>query len=146
MIFSPMRRIAVAAALVTAVGLPSTVAAASATGASQSQRQLAATTLSDFKVVLTATQDTGNPLLATVAAAGYQRSGSGWTLIATKRIGKASQWFWFSVGTCSLETTQLKNNTVSPSPAVVTVDAIKVSLLATPAIGCSPTYSERWTP
>ena len=146
MMFSPMRRIAVAAALATAVGLPSTVAVASATGASQPQRQLAATTLSDFKVVLTATQDTGNPLLATVTAAGYQRSGSDWTLIATKRIGKASQWFWSSVGTCSLETTQLKNNTASPSPAVVAFDSIKVSLLATPAIGCSPTYSKSWTP
>jgi hypothetical protein len=145
MMFSPIRRTAVAAALVTAVGLPSTVAA-SATGASQPQRQLAATTLSDFKVVLTATKDPENPLLATVTAAGYQRSSSSWTLIATKRIGKASQWFWFSVGTCSLTTTQLKNNTASPSPAVVTFDSIKVSLLATPAIGGTPTYSERWTP
>jgi hypothetical protein len=81
-----------------------------------------------------------------VTAAGYQRSGTGWTLIATKRIGKASGWYWFSVETCTLETTQLKNNTVSPSPAVLTFDAIKVSLLATPAIGCLPTYSERWTP
>jgi len=146
MMFSSMRRIGVAAALVTAVGLLSMVAAASATGASQPQRQLAAATLSDFKIVLTATQEPGDPLLATVTAAGYQRSGSGWTLIASKRIGKASQWFWSSVGTCSLETTQLKNNTASPSPAVVTFDSIKVSLLATPAIGCSSTYSKRWTP
>jgi hypothetical protein len=146
MMFSSMRRIAVAAALVTAVGLLTTVAA-SATGASQPQRrQIAATTLSDFKVVLMVTREPGHPLLATVIAAGYRRSGIHWKLIATKRIGKASGWFWFSVETCSLKTTQLKNNTVSPSPPVVTFDSIKVSLLITPAIGCSRTYSKHWTP
>jgi len=147
MIFSSLRRIAVAGALVAVVGLLSMVAAASATGASQPQRrQLAATTLSDFKVVLTATREARHPLRATVTAAGYRRSGSHWALIATKRIGQASGWFWFSVETCSLKTTQLKNNTVSPSPPVVTFDSIKVSLLITPAIGCSRTYSKRWTP
>jgi hypothetical protein len=147
MMFSSTRRIAVAAALVIAVGLFTMVAAVSATGASQPQRrQLAVTTLSDFKVVLTATREPGHPLLASVTAAGYRRSGSGWTLIATKRIGKASGWVWFSVETCSLKTTQLKNNTVSPSPPVVTFDSIKVSLLITPAIGCSRTYGKRWMP
>jgi hypothetical protein len=147
MIFSSMRRIAAACAVVTAAGLLTTVAAASATGASQPQRrQLAATTLSNFKIVLTATREPQHPLLATVAAAGYRRSGSGWMLIATKRIGETSGWFWFSVETCSLTTTQLKNNTVSPSPPVVRFDSIKVSLLITPAIGCSRTYSKRWTP
>ena len=147
MAFGSIRRITVACALVTAVGLPTMMVAASATGASQPQRrQLAVTTLSDFRAVLTATREPGRPLLATVTAAGYRRSGTGWTLIATKRIGKASGWFWFSVETCSLRTTQLKNNTVSPSPPVVTFDSIKVSLLITPATGCSRTYSKRWTP
>jgi hypothetical protein len=144
MIFSSMRRVVAVAALVTAAGLLTTVAAASATGASQPQRrQLAVTALSDFKVVLTATREAGHPLLATVTAAGFRRSGSGWQLIAVKRIGKASGWFWFSVQTCSLTTTQLKNDT---SPAVVRFDSIKVSLLITPAIGCSGTFSKRWTP
>jgi hypothetical protein len=147
MAFSTMRRIAVAAALVTAAGLLTTVAAASATGASQPQRrQLAVTTLSDFKVVLTATREPGHPLLATVTAAGFRRLGSAWTLIATKQIGRASGWFWFSVETCSLATTQLKNNRVSPSPPVVTFDSIRASLLITPAIGCSRSFSKRWTP
>jgi hypothetical protein len=81
-----------------------------------------------------------------VTAAGFRHSRSGWQLIAIKRIGKASGWFWFSVETCSLTTAQLKNNTVSPSPPVVTFDSIKVSLLITPAIGCSGTVSERWAP
>jgi hypothetical protein len=147
MIFSSMRRIAVAVALVIAAGLLTTLAAASAPGASQPQRrQLAITTLSDFKVVLTATREAGHPLLATVTASGFRRTSSGWALIAVKRIGKASGWFWFSVQTCALKTTQFKNNTVSPSPAVVTFDSIKVSLLITPAIGCSGTYSKHWTP
>ena len=142
-----MRRIAVAAVLVTVVGSLTVVAAASATGPSQPQRrQLAVTTLSDFKVVLTATREPGNPLLATVTAAGFRRSDNQWKLIARKQIGKASEWFWFSVETCSLTATQLKNNTVSPSPPVVPFDSIEVSLLITPAIGCSGTFSKRWTP
>ena len=78
--------------------------------------------------------------------AGYRRSGSAWTLIATKQIGKASGWFWFSVQTCSLTITQLKNNTISPSPPVVRFDSIKASLLITPAIGCSGTFTKRFTP
>jgi hypothetical protein len=54
MAFGLIRRIAVVAALVTAVGLLTMMVAASATGASQPQRrQLAVTTLSDFKAVLT---------------------------------------------------------------------------------------------
>jgi hypothetical protein len=140
-----MRRFAVAGVLVAVGGLLSMAAAASATGASQpQQRQLAVTRLSDFKVVLTATSEPGHPLLATVTGAGYRRSGSAWTLIATRQIGKASGWFWFSVESCALTITQLKNNTVSPSPPVVRFDSIKVSLLITPAIGCSGTYSKRW--
>jgi hypothetical protein len=147
MIFSSMRRFAVAGVLVTVAGLLSTIAAASATGASQpQQRQLAVATLPDFKVVLTATREPGHPLLATVTAAGYRRSGSAWTLIAAKQIGTASGWFWFSVQACALTITQLKNNTVSPSPPVVRFDSVKVSLLITPAIGCSGTYSKRWRP
>ena len=147
MAFNSMRRIAVAAALVAAAGLFTTAAAASATGASQpQQRQLATTVLSDFKVVVTATREPGHPPLATVTAADFQRSGSHWKLIASKQIGKPSGWFWFSVQTCSLTTTQLKNNTGSSSPPVVTFDAVKISLLISPSIGCSRTYSERLTP
>jgi hypothetical protein len=147
MVLSSMRRAAVAAALVAAVGLLVVVPEASATGSGQPQRrQLAASTLSDFKVVLTATREPGHPLLATVTAAGYRRSGSHWKVLARKRVGKARGWFWFSVKTCALTTTQLKNNTASPSPPVVRFDSIKVSLLITPAIGCSRPYSKRWTP
>lgn len=160
--FSSIRRIAAVAALATAGGLllttvvavsaagvsqPQRRVAAAATGVSQPQRrQLAVTTLSDFKVVLTATRESGHPLLATVTAAGFRRSGGRWRLITVKRIGKVSGWFWFSVETCSLEATQLKNNTVSPSPAVVRFDSIKVSLLITPAAGCSGTFTKRFSP
>lgn len=142
-----MRRIAVAAALVTAVGLLTPVAVASARGASQPQRrQLAVAALSDFKLVVTAVRERGHPFLATVTVAGFRRAGSGWKLIATKRIGKASGWFWHSVQVCSLNTTQLKNNTVSPSPAVVRFDSVRVSLLITPSIGCSRIYRKHWKP
>lgn len=146
MMLSAIWRIAAAAALVTAAGVVTTAAAASATLASQPQhRQLATTTLSDFRVVLTATQESGDSLQATVTATGYRRSGNHWTPIARKQIGKANGWFWHSVQACSLTTTQLKNN-VSSSPPVVTSDSIKASLLISPAIGCSRTYSEHWTP
>ncbi len=71
MAFGSIRRIAVVAALVTAAGLLTMMMAASATGASQpKRRQLAVTTLSDFRAVLTATREPGHPLLATVTAAG----------------------------------------------------------------------------
>jgi hypothetical protein len=50
------------------------------------------------------------------------------------------------VQTCSVTATQLKNNTVSLSPPVLRSDSVKVSLLITPAIGCSRTYRKRWTP
>lgn len=148
--FSSIRRISAVAALATVGGLLTTVVAVSAAGVSRvsqpQRRQLAVTTLSDFKVVLTATRESGHPLLATVTAAGFRRSGGRWQLIAVKRIGKVSGWFWFSVETCSLKATQLKNNTVSPSPAVVRFDSIKVSLLITPAAGCSGTFTKRFTP
>jgi hypothetical protein len=142
MFTSAMRRIAVVGALITVVGLLTTAAAVSATGASHPpRRQIAAAILSQFKVVLTITRGSGSPPTGTVTAAGYRRSGTGWKLIATKRIGKANGWFWFSTETCSLTTTQLKG--VSP---VTAVDSIKVSLLITPAIGCSAPLSKHWRP
>jgi hypothetical protein len=70
----------------------------------------------------------------------YRRSGTRWKLIARRRIGKANQWFWFSVQTCSLTATQLQGEPPTAS------DSIEVSLLITPAIGCSGTFSERWKP
>ena len=144
MMFGPMRRIAAVAALAGAAGLLTTVTAAGAAGTSQPQRrQLAVTALSDFKVVLTASREPGHPLLATVTAAGFRRSDGGWTLIATKRIGQASEWSWFATQTCSLRVTQFKNST---SPSVVRFDSISVSLLITPSVGCSPPFSKRWIP
>jgi ABC-type amino acid transport substrate-binding protein len=141
MISSATRRAAVIAALITTAVLLTMSAAVSATGASQPRRQLAVTTLSNFKVVITATRGPGHPPMATVTAAGYRRSGTHWKLIATKRIGTANQWFWFSVDTCSLTTTQLQG--VTPTTRVA---SIKISLLITPAIGCSRTFSKHWQP
>ncbi len=87
----------------------------------------------------------GHTYQGTVTAKGYERSGSHWTLIATKRIGKANEWEWFSVAACSLTATEYKNN-AKPSPPVIHDDSIRVSLLITPSTGCSPTYGARWQP
>jgi hypothetical protein len=161
MILSVTRRIAAAGVLAAAVGVFTTVAVAGEAGASlhnarphsaslhnasplsasPQQRQIGAAELSGFKVVLTATRGTGQPPTATVTAAGYQRSGTGWKLIAVKRIGAPNQWFWFAVDTCSLNITQFKG--VSP---VQNIDSITVSLLATPALGCTQPVSEHWMP
>jgi hypothetical protein len=143
MFSTTVRRVAAAtAALITVVSLLTTAAVASATGASHPQhRQIAVTTLSDFKVVVTAIRDSHRPLLATVTAAGFRRSGGHWQLISTKRIGKANQWFWFATDACSLATRQLKG--LSP---VKTADSIKIRLLVTPAIGCAATFTKTWQP
>jgi hypothetical protein len=142
MISSAIRRIAVVAALLAIVGSATTVAAVSATGASQPpQRQIAVTTLSGFKVVLTITRGSGQPPMGTVTAAGYRRAGTHWTLISTNRIGKANGWFWYSTETCSLKTTQLKG--AAPTRAA---DSITVRLLMTPALGCSSPISTQWKP
>lgn len=157
-----MRRFATAGVLATAAGSLVVAAAAGAAGASQPQhsasllthsasqpahsasaphRQIGTAELTYFKVVLTVTRGTGQPPTATVTAAGYERSGAGWKLIAVRRIGKPGQWFWHAVQTCSLDITQFKG--VSPVRAV---DSAKVSLLATPALGCTQPFGVRWKP
>jgi hypothetical protein len=142
MISGAMRRIAAVGALLAVVGLTTMVAAVGATGASQPpQRQIAVTTLSGFKVVLTITRRSGQPPMGTVTAAGYRRTGTHWTLISTKRIGKANRWFWYSTDTCSLKTTQFKG--AAPTREV---DSITVRLLMTPALGCSGPITEQWKP
>jgi len=104
-------------------------------------RQIGTAELTYFKVVLTATRTAGQPSTATVTAAGYERSGAGWRLLAVKRLGKPGQWFWHTVQTCSLEITETKG--ISP---VQVFDSAKISLLATPALGCIQSFSERWKP
>lgn len=143
MILSFTRRIAAAAAIAATGGL--LVAAAGPAGASQhasaQQRQIGVAELSAFKVVLTATRDGGQPPTATVTAAGYERSGSAWKLVSVRQIGARGEWFWYAVQTCSLNTIQFRG--ISPKQAV---DTIKVSLLATPALGCTKPFTERWKP
>ena len=141
MIYSSMRRIAVAAALLSVIAVLTTTAAVSAAGTSHPQRrQLAVAALSRFRVMLTITRGSGSPPMATVTAAGDRRSGGHWKLISTQRIGKPNQ-VWFSTETCSLTTWQLKG--VSPVQAA---DSSGVSLLITPALGCSRPISKTWKP
>lgn len=146
MLSSAPRRVTAAAATLVVACLIAVTVGISAHGASQpEQRQIGATTLTFFKVVLVVTRGSGHSYNGTVTADGYQRSGGHWKLIAAKQIGKANGWGWFSVATCSLTVTEYKNN-VEPSPPVIPYDSIRVSLLIDPAIGCSRTYSNHWPP
>jgi hypothetical protein len=120
----------------------------SATGAAAhpQRRELAVTTLSNFRVVLTATRSpgTGPGPMATITAAGYRHTAHGWKLIATKRIGASGRWSWYATEVCSLTVTQLKPGPPSGSPAAVQWDSITVSLLWGPAIGCVPPITRHW--
>jgi len=110
-------------------------------GAGAPHRQIGAAELTYFKVVLTAARTAGQPPTATVTAAGYERSGAGWKLLAVKRLGQPGHWFWRTLQSCSLDITETKG--ISP---VEVFDSAKISLLATPALGCIQSFSERWKP
>ena len=96
-----LRRVAAVAAVSLPAVLPLASSASGAAAHHRQQRQLAVTTLTgSVKVVLTATRSPGTAPapMATVAATVYRHTPRGWKLIATRRIGKPGQWFWFSVG------------------------------------------------
>jgi hypothetical protein len=142
---------AAALASSAAPGTPSHPAAAvlplasSARGAAAhpQRRQLAVSTLTgSFKAVLTATRSPGTESgpRATVTAAVYRHTSRGWKLVTTKRIGGASGWFWYSTAVCSFTLTPLVPGTDPPRAS----NTIRVSLLITPALGCSNTYTKRW--
>ena len=149
------RRFTIAGVLIAAAGSLAVATVTGAAGASQlpraanqpprsasaPHREIGTAELTYFKVVLTATRTAGQPPTATVTAAGYERSGTGWRLLAVKRLGKPGQWFWNTVQTCSLGITETKG--IGP---VQVFDSAKISLLATPALGCIQSFSERWTP
>lgn len=86
-ILLPAAALAASAALGTPAHPAATALASSASGAAahSQRRQLAVTTLSSFKVVLTATRE--QDFAATVTAVGYRNTSRGWKLIARKRIG-----------------------------------------------------------
>lgn len=134
-----IRRTAALAAVAVLALLPLAGSAASATHVPQ-HRQLAVTTLSRFKVVLTATRV--SRLDATVTAAGYRHTSDGWKLIAAKQIGKTAFWSWFATDICSLKVAQFKPEPSSAAPS----DSITVNLLWGPAIGCLGPYTRHWQP
>jgi hypothetical protein len=117
---------------------------ASAAGAVPApERQIAVAVLSGFKAVLTATRSPGPSAgTATVSADGYENTAQGWKLIAAKTIGKPNQWFWYSVSVCGLTVTQLKPEPSSAAPS----DTVTVTLLMTPALGCSGAITEDFGP
>lgn len=136
-----LRRPAVVIAMSMLALLATASAASGAAGAPAPQRRLlATTTLSSFRVVLTATRAGGSPPSATVTAAGYRPTAHGWKLIAIRQIGRRGAWSWFATQVCSLTVTQLKPR---PSSAVKW-DTMTVRLLWGPAIGCLKPATERW--
>jgi len=60
-------------------------------------------------------------------------------------VGPVKGWEWFSVDTSSMTATQFKNN-AEPSAPFIPFDSMKASLVLGPALGCSTTFSKRWTP
>jgi hypothetical protein len=147
MTLSPRRTAALTAsavALVAAAVIPLAGSAASATAHhAPPHRQLGVTTLTNFRVVLTATQAsrTSAPS-ATVTAAGYRRTAHGWQLISVQRIGRPGFWSWFATQVCSLRTAQYRPQPSTATPA----DSITVKLLWGPAIGCLGPYTRTWKP
>jgi hypothetical protein len=133
-----------AVALVAAAVIPLAGSAASATPHhAPPHRLLGVTTLTNFRVVLTATQasHTSGPS-ATVTAAGYRHTAHGWQLISVQRIGRPGGWSWFATEVCSLRTAQFRPQPSTATPA----DSITVKLLWGPAIGCLGPYTRTWKP
>ena len=147
MTLSPRRTAALTAsavALVAAAVIPLAGSAASATAHhAPPHRQLGVTTLTNFRVVLTATQAsrTSAPS-ATVTAAGVpaHRARLAADLGAADR--PAGFWSWFATQVCSLRTAQYRPQPSTATPA----DSITVKLLWGPAIGCLGPYTRTWKP
>ena len=135
-----LRRVAVVCALLLPALL--SVADATAGGATATQpqqRQINETTLSSFKVVLTATR-VGTSPKATVTAAGYRIVAGRWKPIGQKRIGAAGAWSWEPTEVCGLTVSELKPEHGSTALS----ETLTVSLLISPARGCSGNFSESW--
>jgi hypothetical protein len=138
--FVSLRRVAVAGGVVLLALLTAAWATAdSATATQPQQRQIAETTLSSFKVVLTAAR-VGTSPNATVTAAGYRMVAGNWEPTGQQRIGAAGAWSWDRTEVCGLTVTELK-----PEPrSAVLSETLTVSLLISPARGCSRNFSESW--
>lgn len=101
-------------------------------GQSAESRQIASSVLDadkDVEFTLTATRSTVDPLAASVRLQALVRKHGRFVLSDEVRVGAADGWFWFPVtgrgAICEF-------STASGNPAPITV-----SLLVTPAIGCS---------
>ena len=137
-----MPRAAVLGVLMTAaVMLGTGTAAVAGTTPSWQHRTLAVETLSHFRVVVTATRTLGSPPRATVTVTGFRRVGSRWQFISTQRVGRSSQWFWFSVDVCTLSASQFQGSAPTRRVAIS-----RLSLLVTPSIGCSGTFTSSFRP
>lgn len=142
MFFARVPRAMMLGALMTAaVMLGTGTAAVGATTPSWPSRTLGVETLSHFQVVVTATRTPGSPPRATVTVSGFRRVGRRWQLISTQRVGLRGQWFWFSVDICTLSASQFRG-----SAPVRRVAISRISLLVTPSIGCSATFTNRFVP
>lgn len=96
-------------------------------------RTIATSTLgSDFRVTLTAVRSAQDDLAATVKLATYTMDRGHWKLQDTERVGKKDSWFWFPL-TGSGAVCEFSTSSKAPQ-------RIKVQLLVTPSIGCSPAH------
>ncbi|MFF8813143.1 hypothetical protein [Streptomyces pactum] len=96
-------------------------------------RTIATSTLGDdIRVTLTAVRSTQDDLAANVRLSTYTMDRGHWKLQDTEQVGKKDSWFWFpltgSGAVCEF-------STASRPP-----QRIKVQLLITPSIGCSPVH------
>ncbi|MFH8368519.1 hypothetical protein [Streptomyces sp. NPDC018031] len=86
----------------------------------------------DLRVTLTAVRSTRDELAASVRLTTHTKHRGHWKHQDTAQVGKKDSWFWFpltgSQAVCEFST------------ASRTPQRIKVQLLVTPSIGCSPVH------
>jgi hypothetical protein len=122
--------VAAACTLLLAAGLGAAGAGAAGADSAPRTQVIASSVLgSDYKVTLTALRSTQDQYAASVRLQVYRHTQGAWKESDRVTVGDADGWFWYpltgSGAVCAF-------STASTEPAPLTV-----SLLVTPAIGCS---------
>ncbi|WP_431043905.1 hypothetical protein ACQUSR_19745 [Streptomyces sp. P1-3] len=98
----------------------------------QTQRIATSTLGKDLQVTLTAVRSTKDQLAATVDLSTFTQVNGEWRLQDKTRVGQKDSWFWFPL-TGSQAVCEFSTASAAPQ-------RIRVSLLVTPSIGCSPVH------